>query len=58
MALERLIFDELEAAIDPNAQRSFRMIEQRARRDYRQRFFWRPGTSTPQRVPDLGAAAR
>ncbi len=58
MALERLIFDEHEAAIDPNAQRSFRMIEQRARRDYRQRFFWRPGTSTPQRVPDLGAAAR
>ncbi len=56
LAMERLIFDELEAAIDPNAQRSFRMIENRARREYRQRFFWKPGTPAPQRAPDLGAA--
>ena len=27
LALERLIIDELEAAIDPNAAKSFRMIE-------------------------------
>ena len=46
--MERLIFDELEAAIDPNAAKSFRMIEQGARRDYGQRFWWR--------APDLGAA--
>lgn len=52
----RLIFDELEAAIDPNAARSFRMIEQRARREYGQRFWWRPGTPAPQRAPNLGAA--
>ena len=52
----RLIFDELEAAIDPNAAKSFRMIEQGARRDYDQRFWWRPGTRAPQRAPDLGAA--
>ena len=32
LAMERLIFDELEAAIDPNAAKSFRMIEQGARR--------------------------
>ncbi len=51
LAMERLIFDELEAAIDPNAARSFRRIEQGA-----QRFFWRPGTRAPQRGPDLGAA--
>ena len=58
LGLERLIFDELEAAIEPNASRSFRMIEQRARRDYRQRFWWRPGRRAPQRAPDLGAAVR
>ena len=58
LAMERLIFDQLEAAIDPNAARSFRRIEQGARRDYRQRFFWRPGTRAPQRVPDLGAAVK
>ena len=58
LAMERLIFDELEAAIDPKAARSFRMIEKRAAREYRQRFFWAPGTTTPQRAPDLGAAVR
>ena len=56
LAMERLIFDELEAAIDPNAAKSFRMIEQRARRDYRQRFWWRPGTRAPQRAADLEVA--
>ena len=39
LALERLVFDELEAAVDPKAAKSFRMIEQRAWRDYGQRFF-------------------
>ncbi len=55
LAMERLIFDELEAAIDPNAAKSFRRIEQGARRDYGQRFWWRPGTTLPRRGPDLGA---
>ena len=54
--MERLIFDQLEAAVDPKAAKSFRMIEQRARRDYGQRFFWRPGEPAPVRAPDLGAA--
>ena len=52
----RLIFDELEAAIDPNAAKSFRRIERAARRDYDQRFWWRPSTTLPWRGPDLGAA--
>ncbi len=56
VAMERLIFDELEAAIDPNAAKSFRRIEQGARRDYGQRFWWRPGTALPRRGPDLRAA--
>ena len=56
LAMERLIFDELEAVIDPRAANSFRKIEQGARRDYGQKFFWRPGTRAPQRAPDLGAA--
>jgi hypothetical protein len=56
--MERLIFDQLEAAIDPNAAQSFRRIEQGARRDYGQRFFWKPGATAPARGPDLGAAVR
>ena len=51
-----LVFDELEAAIDPNAARSFRMIEQRAKRDFNQNFFARPGRGLPQRAPDLSKA--
>ncbi len=42
LAFERLIFDQFEAAIDPNAAKSFRRIEQGARRDYGQHFWWRP----------------
>jgi len=49
LALERLIFDQLEAAIDPNAVQSFRGIVQGARRDYGQRFFWKLGKTAPER---------
>jgi hypothetical protein len=58
LAMERLIFDQLEAAIDPNAAQSFRRIERGARRDYGQRIFWKPGKTTLERGPDLGAAVR
>ncbi len=51
LALERLIFDQLEAAIDPNAAQSFRRIEQGARRDYGQRFFWKPDKPAAARWP-------
>jgi hypothetical protein len=56
VGLERLLFDELEAAVDPKAHQSFRAIESRARRDYHQRFWWRPGQALPERGPDTGAA--
>ena len=56
LAIERLIEDEIEAAIDPNASARFRRIEKRARRDFGQRFFARPGRGLPQRAPDLSKA--
>ena len=46
LALERLIFDQLEAAIDPNAAQSFRRIEQGARRDYCAAFLIHGGICT------------
>ena len=55
LALERMIFDELERALDPKARKGFRMIKQRARRNYGQRFWAPPGDSV-ERLPDLGAA--
>ena len=42
LVMERLTFDQLEAAIDPSAAKSFRKIEQ----------------GVPQRAPDLGAVGR
>ncbi len=46
---------ELSRFVEANAAKSFRRIEQGARRDYGQRFWWRPGTALPRRGPDLGA---
>jgi len=57
LAFDRLVFDEMQKMLDPNAAQSFRNIEDRARRDRGQRFFSRPGRGLPpQRSPDLAAA--
>ena len=43
-------------AVDPIANARFRRIEKRAKRDFDQRYWSRPGRGLPQRAPDLGAA--
>ena len=48
--------DELEAMIDPNANARFRRIEKRAKKEFNQRFFARPGRGLPQRAPELSKA--
>lgn len=40
---------------DPQAETSFRRIQQKARSDYGQEFWWKPGAPVPERLPDLGA---
>ncbi len=57
LAFKRLISDKIEEAIDPDAPSRFSRIEDRARRDYNQKFWWRPGRTAPDRGPDFGAAA-
>lgn len=56
LATDRLIWDQLQTMLDPDYRQSFRRMEQRARDDYNQRFWWRPGQMEPERGPDLGAA--
>ncbi len=56
LAIERLIEDELELMLNPDANARFRRIEKRATKDFNQRFFARPGRGVPQRPPDLRAA--
>ena len=46
----------LERMADPDAAARFRRIEQRAKRETGQQFFWRPRRRVPERAPDLAAA--
>ncbi len=57
LAMERLIFDEMQKMIDPNANAAFRRIERSALRERGQSFFSPPGSGfPPKRGPDLGEA--
>ena len=57
VALERMVFDEMARAIDPQAQRRFSRAERWWRRERGQRFWWGRGDTLPGRAPDMGAAA-
>jgi hypothetical protein len=53
LVLEREVFDQLSLAADPTgARRRFRRAEDRAR-DEASGFWWRPGSQTPDRAPEL-----
>lgn len=56
-AWERVLMDNLQRMLDPEADASFRRKLQNARRDYKQEYWWKPGGGAiPQRLPSLGAA--
>ena len=54
LAIERLLADQLEELADPDAPARFRRMERRARQDFDQRYWWRPGHVAPDRVPRMG----
>ncbi len=56
LAWERVMLDELQRMIDPEAYKAFRQARMTRLRDYRQEYWWRPGASTPDRLPDFGRA--
>lgn len=49
LAFEREIFDNIDKLIDPDSADRFRRIEDRAKQDFRQSFWWRPGKALPGR---------
>lgn len=55
MATDRIIFDNIQAMIDPNYRASFQRYEQRMKREFGQSFWWGPGDNLPSRAPDFGA---
>lgn len=56
LAIDRLIYDQVQMAVDPQWRESFRRMKKRAEDDYGQRFYWGPGEGAPKRAPDLGAS--
>ena len=53
LATERLIVDQLRLKADPKARSNMRRLESRYRREYGQRYWWRPGRTRPSRAPDF-----
>lgn len=57
LALDRLLWDQIQMQIDPDWRQSFRRMEKKARDDFGQEMWWRPGQTAPQRAPMLSAVA-
>jgi len=57
-AFERVILDNMRKWTDPDAEARFRRTERRWKKEFGQKFWWRPGESTPDRAPDLQNAVR
>lgn len=53
-ATDRLIFNKLQDMASPGYTQR---MEQRARQQFNQQYYWRPGSVTPDRAPDLSRAA-
>jgi len=56
-ALERMVFDQMRIWADPDARSNMRRLERLRKKEYGQRYWWRPGQTAPSRAPDIGAAA-
>lgn len=56
LALDRLVWDQVQKEIDPDYPAAFRRVEDRARRDFGQEHWWHRGATSPGRGPNLDAA--
>ena len=57
LAMERLVVDQLRLWNDPRRTRKkFSRREKRYRKDYGQRYWWKPGKTNPNRNPNFEAA--
>lgn len=51
LAYERLLMDQIQLWADPDAKKNLRRLRRRVRKTTGQRFWWKPGSKTPQRLP-------
>ena len=54
LGLERMVVDQLQLMADPQARSNMRRLESRYRREYGQRYWWKPGSTEPSRSPNYG----
>lgn len=52
LAFEREVFDQLQAAVDPDYRKAWRRMDKRAAEQGTD-FYWAPGETAPDRAPDL-----
>lgn len=58
LALDRLVWDQMQQLLDPEANEQWRQAERRMQRDYGTRSFWERGNPLPSRAPDLSNVTR
>lgn len=56
VALDRMVWDQIQPFVDPEADRQFRQYEKRLKKDYRTQSWWRRGAASPDRLPALSNA--
>ncbi|WAC26345.1 hypothetical protein [Ancylobacter sp. SL191] len=57
-AYQRIMMDQLQEMLDPKAHEKFKRQVQNARREKDQGFWWAPGTTAPQRMPEMPFTGR
>jgi hypothetical protein len=55
LAWQRSVLDQLALWSDDRAPSRFRRLEETARKEFGQHYWWRPGETTPRERPELGA---
>jgi hypothetical protein len=55
LAFQREVLDQLALMVDPKARERFARMEETARREWGQSYWWQPGRSGAARAPELGA---
>jgi hypothetical protein len=56
LAVDRLLWDNIQTLADPDYRGSFRRMEETLRKETGQQFWFAPGDNAPERAPNLGAA--
>ncbi len=55
-AFDRMLLDQMRLMTDQKANSKFKRMETNARKDFGQKYWWRPGKVLPDRPPDLQEA--